>query len=78
MIASKKSHQNPSDYNQFSLKKIFEVNIKQFFSSEKIRNSGNCHYGHAQSFLGVDSKAYFVFALWQLASLEGYFFICKY
>ena len=31
MIASEKSHQNLSDYNQFLLIKTFEVNKKQIF-----------------------------------------------
>ena len=51
MIASEKSHQNLSDYNQFSLKKI-EVNQNQNFSSEKMRNLGNCIYDYTHSFIG--------------------------
>ena len=54
MIASEKSHQNLSDYNQFLFKKRFEVNKKQIFSSEKMRNSGNCIYDYAHSFFGED------------------------
>ena len=41
MIVSEKSHQNSSDYTQFLLKKIFELNKKYIFSIEKMRNSGN-------------------------------------
>ena len=52
MIASEKSHQNLSDYNQL-LKKI-EVYQKQIISSEKMRNSDNCIYDYAQSFFGKD------------------------
>ena len=37
MITSEKSHQNLSDYNQFLLRKRFEVNKKQIFSTETIR-----------------------------------------
>jgi len=40
MIASEKSHPILSDYNQILLKNKFEVNEKQIFSSEKMRNSG--------------------------------------
>ena len=46
MIASEKSHQNPSDYKQFLFKKRFiKINKKQFFfSGETIINSDNCIY----------------------------------
>ena len=44
MIASEKSQQNLSYYNQFLLKKIFEVIKKQIFPIEKMRNSGNKLY----------------------------------
>ena len=44
MIASEKSHQNLSDYNQFLIEYKIEVDQKQIFSSEKIRNSGNYIY----------------------------------
>ena len=54
MIALKKSHQNPSDYNQFLLKKTFAVNINRFFSSETLRKSGNCIYDYAHSFFVKD------------------------
>ena len=54
MIAQEKSYQNLSDYNQFLLKKRFEVDKKQIFSSEKIINSGNCNYYYALSFFGKD------------------------
>ena len=37
----KKTHQNQSDCNQFLLKKV-EVDKKQIFSCEKLRNSGIC------------------------------------
>ena len=40
IITSEESHQNLSDYNQFVLKKIFQVNKKLIFSSEQIQNSG--------------------------------------
>ena len=51
MMASEKLNQNLSDYNQFLLKKRFEDNKKQIFSSEKMRNSGNCVYDYAHSLL---------------------------
>ena len=54
MIASEKSHQNLSDYNQFLFKKRFEVNKVWIFSSEKMKNSGNCIYEYAHSFFGED------------------------
>ena len=47
MIASEKSHQNLTDYNQFLLKKRFEVNKKN--SSEKIKIQIIAH-----SFFGDD------------------------
>ena len=50
----KKSHQNLSDYDQFLFKKRFEVNKKQIFSSEKMRNSENCIYDYAHSFVGEE------------------------
>ena len=50
MIASEKSHQKLSDYNQFLFKNIFEINNNRFFSSENMRNSGNYIYKYAQSF----------------------------
>ena len=54
MIVQEKLQQNLSDYNQFLFKKIFEVNKKQIFSSEKMRNSGNCIYDYGHSFFGED------------------------
>ena len=45
MIASEKSHL--SDYNQFLFKNSFKVNKKCIFSSNKMRNSGNCMYDYA-------------------------------
>ena len=48
MIASEKSHQNLSDYNQFSLKKI-KVSKKQIFPGEKMIYSGNCIYDLIQA-----------------------------
>ena len=54
MIVSEKSHQNLSDYNQFLFEKRFGVNKKQIFSSEKMRNSGNCIYDYCPSFFGED------------------------
>lgn len=54
MIASEKSHPILSDYNQILLKNKFEVNEKQIFSSEKMRNSGNCIYDYVHSFFGED------------------------
>ena len=36
MIASEKSHQNLSDYNQFLFKKRIQVDKKQIFSCEKL------------------------------------------
>ena len=50
MIAMEKLHQNLSDFTQFSLKKIFEVDKKQFFSIEEMRNAGNCIYEYVHSF----------------------------
>ena len=35
MIASEKSHENLSDYNQFWMKKTFDVNINSFFLVKK-------------------------------------------
>ena len=40
--------------NQFIFKNGFEVNEKQIFSSEKMRNSDNCIYDYAHSFFGED------------------------
>ena len=54
MILSEKSHKNISDYIQFLIKNIFEVNKKWIISSEKIRNSGNNIYDYAHSFDGED------------------------
>ena len=54
MIESEKSHQNPSDYNQFLFKKRFELDKKQIFYSEIIRNYGNYIYDYAHSFSGED------------------------
>ena len=54
MIASEKSHQKLSDDNQF-LSKImrFEVNETHIFSSEKMRNSGDCIYDSAHSLINA-------------------------
>ena len=57
MIASKKSHQNQSNYNQFSFKKRFEVDKKNDFFLKK-----KCEFqviafminDYAQSFFGKD------------------------
>ena len=57
MIASEKSHQNISDYNQFLFKKRFEVNKNRFFSSEKMRNSGNCIYDYDHSISGDEFES---------------------
>ena len=54
MLASKISQENLSDYNQLTVKTIFEVNKKQIFSSEKIRNSGSFIYDYDHSFFGED------------------------
>ena len=35
-------------------KKRLEINKKQIFSSEKLKNSGNCIYPFAHSFFGQD------------------------
>ena len=43
MIASEKSHQTLSEYNQFS--------------NEKIRNLSNCIYDYAHSFIRKDFKS---------------------
>ena len=51
MIASEKSHQNLSEYNQFLFKKRFEVNKKHYFSIEEMRNSGNCIYDYRRYIL---------------------------
>ena len=53
-IAWEKTDRNLSDYNQFLFKKRFEVNKKQIFFSEKMRNSDNCVYDYAHSFFGDD------------------------
>ena len=53
MIASGKSHQNLSDYIQFSFKKRFEV-IKKKIYSENIRYSGNYKYDYIRSLIGED------------------------
>ena len=37
MIASEKSHQNLSNYNQFFIQNSFEVDKKQIVASEKMR-----------------------------------------
>ena len=53
MIAGKitsKSISLQPDFNQ----KRFEVDIKQFFSGEKMRNSGNCIYDYVHLFFGED------------------------
>ena len=54
MIASEKSHQKLSVYNPFAFKKRFEVNKKQNFSSETMRNSDNYIQDYAHSFFGED------------------------
>ena len=54
MIASEKPHQNQSECNQFLFENRFEVNKKQVFSSEKLRNSGNCVYDYDHSFFEED------------------------
>ena len=54
MIASEKLHQNLSDYYQFLFKNRLEVNKKQIFPNEKIRNSGICIYDYAHSFFAKD------------------------
>ena len=54
MIASEKSHQNLSDWNQFLFIKRFKVDEKQIFPSELMRNSGNCIYDYAHLFFGED------------------------
>ena len=54
MEKSETSHQNLSDYNQFLFKKRFEVNKKQIFSSDKMRNSDNCIHDYAHSFFRED------------------------
>ena len=58
MIASEKSHQNLSDYNQFLFKNRFEANKKQIISSKKMINSGNCVYNYAHLFFGYDFYSY--------------------
>ena len=54
MIVSEEWHQILSDYNQFSLKKSYEVNKRTDFSSEKMRNLGNCINDYAHSLFGED------------------------
>ena len=54
MIVSKKSHQNLSDYVQFSLKKRLAVNKRGIISSETMRNSGDYVYDYAYSLFGND------------------------
>ena len=42
-----------SDYNHFFIQKNdLLVNKKQIISDEKMRNSGNCIYDYAHSFIG--------------------------
>ena len=53
MIASEKSHQNLSDYNQFK-KKRYEVDKKQIFTSEKKGEIQVCIYDYAHLFYGKD------------------------
>ena len=53
MIVSEKSHQNLSDYIQFSFKKI-EFNKKRLFPVEKMRNVDNYNYDYVQSSFGKD------------------------
>ena len=50
MIASEKSHQNLSDYNQFLFKKDLKFKKKTDFSIRKMRNSGNCGNDYDHSF----------------------------
>ena len=57
MIALEKKQQHFLDCNQILFKKRFEVNKKHIFSSEKIRNSGNCIYDYAHSFIGDDFES---------------------
>ena len=54
MIPSEKSHHNLSVYNQFLFEKRLEVNKKQIFSNEKMRNSESCIYEYAHAFFGED------------------------
>ena len=54
MIGSKKLHKILSFYNLLLFKKRFEVKKKEFLSSEKMRNLGNCIYDYAHSFFGED------------------------
>ena len=54
MIASEKSHQNLSNYNQLLFIKRFEVKKKQTYSSKRICNSGNYIYDYAHSFFAED------------------------
>ena len=61
MIASGKLHQNLSDYNQFLFSTKFAVNKKLIFSSEKMRNSGNCIYDYAHSFFGEDFENQYMY-----------------
>ena len=56
MFKSEKLHQNLSDYNQSLFRKRFEVN-EQIFSSENMRNSGNCIYDYTRSFFGEDFES---------------------
>ena len=50
MIASEKSHQNLSDYNQ--VKNYFKLTKNRYLIVKKIRNSGNYLYAYAHSFYG--------------------------
>ena len=36
---------------------VFEVNKKQIFSCEKMRNLGNCIYNYTHSFFGEDFQS---------------------
>ena len=54
MIASEKNTSKSIRLQPVFIKNKFEVNKKQIFSSEKMRNSGNCIHDYVQSFFGED------------------------
>ena len=75
MIASEKSIRLQPVFIQ----KRFEVNKKQIFSSEKMRNSGNCIYDHAHSFSGEDFKSSALYILViTLMKMTQYFRLMKF
>ena len=57
MIASKKSHPNFSDYNQFLLKKDLNLIKNEFENYELKKSSANCIYDYVHSFVGEEFQS---------------------